>query len=82
MHAAVRELVRRRAGNRCEYCLLKQEHLPFATFHVEHVIPRTHGGDDAPANLALACDQCHAHKGTNLTGIDPKSARSSRFSTH
>ena len=44
MDAGARELVRSRAGNRCEYCLLKQEHLPFASFQVEHIIPRKHGG--------------------------------------
>jgi hypothetical protein len=51
--AAVRALVRHRAGHRCEYCLLKQEHLPFSTFQVEHIIPRKHGGDDDPTNLAM-----------------------------
>jgi len=71
METTVRALVRRRAGDRCAYCRLKQEHLPFATFHVEHIIPRKHGGDDDPSNLALACDRCNVHKGTNLTGIDP-----------
>jgi HNH endonuclease len=71
MESIVRDLVRRRAENRCEYCRLKQEHLPFATFHVEHIIPRKHGGDDDPSNLALACDRCNVHKGTNLVGIDP-----------
>ena len=72
MEAEVRDFVRHRAGNRCEYCLLKQEHLPFSTFHVEHIIARKHGGSDAPSNLALACDRCNAHKGPNLTGIDPE----------
>jgi 5-methylcytosine-specific restriction endonuclease McrA len=72
MDAAVREFVRERAGNRCEYCLLEQKHLPFSTFQVEHIIPRKHGGDDAPVNPALACDRCNSHKGTNLTGIDPE----------
>jgi hypothetical protein len=71
MEPTLRDLVRRRAGNRCEYCQLRQEHLPFTTFHVEHIIPRKHGGDDDPRNLALACDRCNAHKGSNLTGIDP-----------
>jgi len=70
--AALRELVRYRAGNRCEYCLLKQEHLPYLSFQVEHIVPRKHGGDDAPSNLALACVRCNAHKGTNLTGVDPE----------
>jgi len=71
MEPTLRDLVRRRAGNRCEYCQLRQEHLPFSTFHVEHIIPRKHGGDDDPRNLALACDRCNVHKGSNLTGIDP-----------
>jgi HNH endonuclease len=60
MDAAVRARVLRRAGNRCEYCLLRQEQLPFSTFHIEHIIPRKHGGDDEPANLALACDRCNS----------------------
>lgn len=71
MDAELRGLVRRRADNRCEYCLLHQTQLPFATFHVEHIIPRKHGGNDDLANLALACDRCNAHKGSDLTGFDP-----------
>jgi len=71
MEPTLRDLVRRRAGNRCEYCQLRQEHLPFTTFHVEHIIARKHGGDDDARNLALACDRCNAHKGSDLTGIDP-----------
>lgn len=72
MDTTVRDLVRRRAGECCEYCRLKQEHLPFVTFHVEHIIPHKHGGNDDPSNLAMACDRCNAHKGVNLTGIDPE----------
>jgi hypothetical protein len=72
MDASVRALVRRRAGNRCEYCLLRQEHLPFSTFQIEHIVPRKHGGNDELANLALSCDRCNSHKGVNLTGLDPE----------
>ena len=72
MNEALRELVRARAGNRCEYCRLPQSALPFATFHVEHVVARQHGGADVAENLALSCDRCNAFKGTNLTGIDPE----------
>ena len=71
MDAATRELVRNRAGHCCEYCRLQQRHVPFHTFHVEHIIARKHRGGDEPANLALACDQCNLHKGANLSGIDP-----------
>jgi hypothetical protein len=36
-------------------------------------MPKKHGGDDDPSNLALACHHCNFHKGPNLTGIDPES---------
>jgi hypothetical protein len=72
MDAATRPLVRERAGNVCEYCLLPQEAIRFAAFHVEHITAKQHRGDDDPSNLALSCHHCNAHKGPNhLTGIDP-----------
>ncbi len=71
MFAALRRLVRRCAGERCEYCRLHQSDEPFLRFHIEHVIARQHGGRDEPANLALACHHCNFHKGPNLSGIDP-----------
>jgi hypothetical protein len=72
MDAATRELVRQRAGHRCEYCLLRQEQSGL-THHVEHIVARQHGGTDDPDNLALACNRCNASKGPNLTGIDEES---------
>ena len=42
-----------------------------AAFHVDHIIPKQHGGSDDPSNLALACYHCNLRKGPNLTGIDP-----------
>ena len=71
MSPGLREQVRRRAGNRCEYCRLRQEHENSHPFHVEHINPRKHGGTDEVENLALACHQCNLRKGTNLTGRDP-----------
>lgn len=68
MDAATRDLVRRRAGERCEYCLLRQENSDL-THHVEHIVARQHGGSDDPENLALACHRCNLHKGPNLTGL-------------
>lgn len=67
---AQRRFVRDRAGDRCEYCRLPQSGLD-ATFHIEHVRPKQHGGPSVAENLALACDRCNLHKGPNLTGIDP-----------
>jgi hypothetical protein len=72
MDAALRRLVRQRAGSRCEFCRLQETQLTFARFHIEHVIPRQHGGVSTEENLALACHHCNLHKGPNLTGIDPE----------
>ena len=70
MDSAIRALVRERADNRCEYCLLRQEYCEF-THHIEHVVSKQHGGRDAVDNLALACHRCNLKKGPNLTGVDP-----------
>jgi hypothetical protein len=51
---------------------LHQDDSPLALLHVEHIIPKAHGGSDDLDNLALACIDCNLHKGTNLTGIDPE----------
>lgn len=75
MDASNRKTVRERAEKRCEYCRLHQDHLPFVPFHVEHVIAKKHGGTDDLTNLALACDRCNLHKGSNLTGIDPETGK-------
>jgi HNH endonuclease len=72
MDPATRSLVAERARNRCEYCQLHQDDSPLAPLHVEHIIPRKHGGSDDLDNLALACIDCNLHKGANLTGIDPE----------
>ena len=75
MNEWVRRAVRSRAADRCEYCGLKQEDSVLAALHVEHIIPKKHGGTDDLENLALACVDCNLHKGPNLTGIDPTSGQ-------
>ena len=69
MDAALREFVRRRAGDRCEYCRLPQ-HAVDGRFHVEHIVAQQHRQDDRPTNLALACARCNLQKGTNLASVD------------
>ena len=71
----VKRKVRERAHNVCEYCHLHQDDSPLAALHVEHIIPKVHGGTDDVENLALACIDCNLHKGTNLTGIDPQTTQ-------
>jgi hypothetical protein len=59
MEAALRALVRERAGRRCRYCRLHEDDDDFLAFHVEHVIARQHGGLDDPAMLCWACAECN-----------------------
>lgn len=74
MDTGTREIVRQRAGERYEYCLLPEAVDPYP-FHVEHVIARQHGGDDADENLAWACSRCNIFKGTNLSSVDSETGR-------
>ena len=70
MRRSLRRDVQRRASGRCEYC-----HMPDAydqlPFHVDHVVARQHRGRSTSSNLAWTCSRCNAHKGPNLSGVDP-----------
>ena len=61
--------VRARAQRRCQYCLM-HEILQGATFHIEHVVPQSKGGQAALENLALACPGCNLHKASRVTAVD------------
>jgi hypothetical protein len=52
---------------------LRQIDSPLAALHVEHIIPKKHGGSDDLSNLALACIDCNLHKGANPSCLDPES---------
>src|SRR5262245_28947050 len=64
------ELIRQRAGLRCEYCHFP-ERFSGLNFQVEHVIAEKHGGPTESENLAFSCIYCNSYKGANLSGIDP-----------
>jgi 5-methylcytosine-specific restriction endonuclease McrA len=53
--------VEARAAGRCEYCRMHQS-LQGATFHVEHIVPRSRGGPAQLDNLAWACPSCNLRK--------------------
>ena len=63
------ELVRLRAGFRCEYCHFP-ERFGGLNFQIDHVIAEKHGGATQSENLALSCIYCNSYKGANLSGID------------
>ena len=63
-------MVRQRAEERCEYCLMPDRALDLP-FHVEHVVANVHRVDNRPTNLAWACPRCNLRKGPNLSAMDP-----------
>ena len=66
--AAVRRLVRHRARECCEYCLIP-ESVCLLSHAVDHVIAEKHGGPAEEANLALSCAVCNARKGSDLASF-------------
>jgi 5-methylcytosine-specific restriction endonuclease McrA len=66
---AYRELVGARAGGSCEYCRLLQA-ATGVTFHIEHLKPRSQGGQTVMSNLALSCPGCNLAKADRTTGED------------
>jgi hypothetical protein len=70
MEDHLRQFVRHRAEEQCEYCRLPQAGHD-ERFSVDHVRPVKHGGEDSYANLAFSCLRCNLCKGTNLSGVDP-----------
>ena len=76
MKSATRNFVRERAGDRCEYCRIPQSAID-TKLQIDHVVAQQHSDelDDAPELLALACERCNLHKGTNLSSVDPDSKK-------
>src|SRR5262245_12233015 len=70
----LRDAVVRRANNRCEYCQLPAQ-LQVGGFEVDHILPRSQGGQTDFANLALACPHCNARKWAHMYGEDPESGQ-------
>ncbi len=67
---AQKQVVVERAQNCCEYCR-SQARFATESFSVEHIIPRSQGGETALDNLALAGQGCNNHKYNKVEGRDP-----------
>jgi hypothetical protein len=67
---ALRDDVRARAADCCEYCQLSQT-LTALPHEIDHIIAQKHGGASTSGNLCLACFYCNSNKGPNIAGIDP-----------
>ena len=63
--AELRQLVFKRAGEICEYCLIHAEDM-FVGWHVDHIVSEKHGGQTVTENLAMACSYCNQYKGSDV----------------
>jgi hypothetical protein len=72
MDEAVREFVRTRATDVCEYCRLPKAISGLLPFHIDHIRALQHRGTDDPNNLCYACSWCNLFKGPNLSSYDPE----------
>jgi 5-methylcytosine-specific restriction endonuclease McrA len=62
--------VERRAKGSCEYCQSPDKYST-QRFSLEHITPRSQGGNASLENLALACQGCNNHKYNKTTSGDP-----------
>ena len=60
-----------RAGYRCEYCRTPHA-ITAQTFHADHILPLSRGGQTTLDNLCFACPRCNLHKGDTIEGLDPR----------
>jgi 5-methylcytosine-specific restriction endonuclease McrA len=65
-----RREVERRAQGRCEYCKSPAKYST-QTFSLDHILPRSQGGDRSLENLALTCQGCNNPKYNKTTSRDP-----------
>lgn len=65
----IRQQVRERAGNRCEYCCLPDS-IRYHAFHVDHIIALKHQGTNELDNLAWACMPCNINKSSDIASYE------------
>ena len=44
-------------------------------FQFDHIIAQVHDGTDGHENRANSCVPCNLYKGTNLSGVDPRTSK-------
>lgn len=68
----LRDEVAQRANHRCSYC--QSSHAVGVGMVIDHIIPISAGGDNAPNNLILACFRCNNFKLNHLNAKDPETS--------
>ncbi len=67
----VRRQVIAAAQQRCEYCQTSSR-LTGTPLVMEHILPKSLGGQDDRGNLAASCYRCNEFKGARTEAVDPE----------
>ena len=70
--ADLRREIAGEARHRCGYCLT-QEVVSGIPLTLEHIVPKSKGGQSEISNLWLSCRLCNEAKGTQTEAVDPRS---------
>lgn len=70
----LREEVKLRANNCCEYCKSQDKYSP-TSFTIDHIIPKNLDGNSDLENLAYACFLCNRLKSNKLKSFDTNSEK-------
>ncbi|MBI3920302.1 MAG: HNH endonuclease [Armatimonadetes bacterium] len=72
---SIRRAVFDGAGGCCEYCRHQAEFSEQMRLCVDHILPRSRGGETSFDNLALACTGCNSHKSIRTHATDPETGQ-------
>jgi 5-methylcytosine-specific restriction endonuclease McrA len=67
---ADRQAVFDRARHRCEYCQTPRRVIGMPLV-IDHIVPRSQGGEESAANWCAACYRCNEFKATRTHALDP-----------
>lgn len=65
----LKDFILKRAKGLCEYCK-SPANISSQPFVVEHITPKSKGGETIQDNLALSCQGCNNYKYNKITGTD------------
>lgn len=67
---ALKQKVKTRARELCEYCLANSQ-FSWHPFPIDHILPESKGGKTAFENLANTCQNCNGGKYNKINAYDP-----------
>jgi 5-methylcytosine-specific restriction endonuclease McrA len=74
----IRQHVFAESDHRCEYCLTSRRLIGMPLI-IDHIVPRSAGGDDNRENLAAACYRCNEFKWAKTHATDPATGELGAF---